>query len=172
MGGVSIMRIFDWRIIFFVGALLSISCIGSAVSVEFHGSLIDNPPCNVGGQPIDIQFGDIGVSNVDGQNYLKNFSIDFECGDSLGDDVQLYIEYGGVVAPFDSKALQTNTRGLGIRLSTQQGELIPPQSGMQITASSGDSATIFLSAVPVKDPNVILLEGPFEAVGTVEIQYP
>lgn len=38
--------------------------------------------------------------------------------------------------------------------------------------SSGSSAIVPLSAVPVRDPAIDLFEGIFTATGTVEIRYP
>lgn len=149
-----------------------------AVDVNFTANLIENPPCNVAGpdgadQPIKVQFGEVGVTKINGVNYQQDFTLTLSCGSGLGNAVALYLEYDGLNARFDDKALQGSQSGLGIRLY-HQGIVIPPNSGKPITMSSNGIATLPLSAVPVKDPDpaVTLYEGDFTATGIVELRYP
>lgn len=42
----------------------------------FHGALLEHPPCEINdGQPVEIDFGSVGVNRVNGQNYAKTFKI-------------------------------------------------------------------------------------------------
>lgn len=149
-----------------------------AVGVNFTANLIQNPPCDVSGpegmnQPIKVPFGEIGITKINGVNYQKDFTLTLSCGAGLGESVALYLEYRGMVAPFDEKALQTSILGLGIRLY-HEGHIIPPNTGTPIKMSSNGSADLPLYAVPVKDtdPAVTLFEKEFTATASVEMNYP
>nr|WP_282553592.1 fimbrial protein [Providencia sneebia] len=124
-------------------------------------------------QPIKVPFGEVGITKINGTNYQQDFTLTLSCGTGLGNAVALYLEYRGMNAPFDNNALQTNQAGLGIRLY-HQGVIIPPNSGTPITMSDGDTATLPLYAVPVKDPSpsATLYEGDFTATASVEMNYP
>ncbi|EKT58540.1 putative fimbrial subunit SteE [Providencia sneebia DSM 19967] len=120
-----------------------------------------------------MPFGEVGITKINGTNYQQDFTLTLSCGTGLGNAVALYLEYRGMNAPFDNNALQTNQAGLGIRLY-HQGVIIPPNSGTPITMSDGDTATLPLYAVPVKDPSpsATLYEGDFTATASVEMNYP
>lgn len=156
------------------------SCIVSSAQastrVNFHGTLINNPPCDITGEndPIYVDFDEVGITKIDGVNYMKDFTLTVTCGADLGNNVALYMGYNGMSALFDSDAVQTSLRGLGIRLYHNGGVVAPNNDDISVVMSSGFSKTIALSAVPVKDndPSLTLLEGPFSATGTVEIRYP
>lgn len=162
-----------------LGSLWGLSALtASAVEVNFTGNLIQNPPCDVAGpdgvnQPIKVLFGEVGITKIDGMNYQQDFSLTLSCGDGLGDAVALYLEYRGMQAGFDDKALQASQAGLGVRLY-HQGVVIGPMTGTAMTMSSNGTATLPLSAVPVRDSNpaAVLYEGDFTATASVEMNYP
>lgn len=158
--------------------LLFGSGVTQAVEVNFTGNLIQNPPCDVAGpdgigQPIKVPFGEVGITKIDGVNYQQDFTLTLSCGPALGSAVALYLQYTGMPAPFDVKALQASQVGLGIRLY-HQGVVVPPNSGAPMTMSSNGTATLPLYAVPVSDadPATVLYEGNFTATATVEMLYP
>lgn len=148
-----------------------------AVEVNFKGTLIDNPPCDVYGpdgvdQPIKVDFGEVGITKIDGVNYQQDVTLTLSCSTGLGQDVQLYLARdGGMVADFDNSALQTSKSGLGVRLY-YQGTVFPPNTGVLVTMSDNTTKSFPVYAVPVKDPSITLYEGPFTATATVELQYP
>ncbi|MDV5227793.1 MAG: fimbrial protein [Pseudomonadota bacterium] len=147
-----------------------------AVPMTFGGTLIGNPPCDITGDddPVSVKFGDVGISRIDGVNYAQPFTLTVTCGADLGNSVALFMGYDGMNADFDDRALQTSREGLGILLS-YNGTVIKPDNGdIPVTMSSHGVMTLPLVAVPVKDSNpaLVLLEGPFNATGTVEIRYP
>lgn len=163
-----------WAMMVVVMSACFVSLAHASTQVNFHGTLIDNPPCDITGEndPIYVDFDEVGITKIDGINYMKDFTLTVTCGADLGNNVALYMGYNGMNAPFDDDAVQTNLRGLGIRLY-YQGHVIPPNDDdIPVAMSSGVSRIIELSAVPVKDTSIDLLEGPFTAVGTVEIRYP
>ncbi|EMF7615102.1 fimbrial protein [Providencia stuartii] len=165
------------RLSVFVSASLILQ-MAHAVDVNFTANLIQNPPCDVSGpegvnQPIKVPFGEVGITKINGVNYQKDFTLTLSCGAGLGESVALYLEYRGMAAPFDDKALQASVPGLGIRLY-HEGQVIPPNTGTPIKMSSNGSAALPLYAVPVKDtdPSVTLFEGGFTATASVEMNYP
>lgn len=150
----------------------------SAVEVNFTGNLIQNPPCDVAGpdgidQPIKVPFGEVGITKINGVNYQQDFTLTLSCGDGLGSAVALYLEYRGMQAGFDDKALQASQAGLGVRLY-HQGVVIPTNTGTAVTMSDNGVASLPLYAVPVKNPNpaAVLYEGDFTATASVEMNYP
>ncbi|WP_321157944.1 MULTISPECIES: fimbrial protein [Providencia] len=159
-------------------ALLALST-AQAVEVNFSGNLIENPPCDVAGpdgpnQPIKIDFGEVGITKIDGVNYQQDFTLTLTCGPELGNEVPLFLQYmSPLIASYDNKALRTNVTGLGIRLY-HNGAVIGPGTGSAMKMSSNGTATLPLYAVPVRDPNpsVVLREGPFTASATVQMLYP
>lgn len=165
-----------------LGSLWGLSALmpltASAVVVNFTGNLIQNPPCDVSGpaglnQPIKVLFGDVGITKIDGVNYQQDFTLTLSCSAQLGEGVALYLEYRGMQAGFDDKALQASQPGLGVRLY-HQGVVIPTNTGTAITMSSNGNTTLPFSAVPVRDPDpsATLYGGAFTATASVEINYP
>ncbi|HFF8523332.1 fimbrial protein [Providencia vermicola] len=163
-----------------IGLILSglVSLNSYAVDVKIKGNLIKNPPCHITGpdgpdQPIKIQFGEMGITKINGENYQQNFTLKVNCEDGLGEGVLLYLEYRGIKSPFDNNAIQAYPAGLGIRLY-HGGVVIPPNTGTKIIMSNNDTAELPLTAIPVKDnrPSVVLREGDFTASATIEILYP
>lgn len=151
---------------------------GYAVDVNFTANLIGNPPCDVSGQdgpdqPIRVPFDDVGVTKINGENYRQDFTLTLSCGTGLGNTVALYLQYRGMAASFDEKAIQAIPSGLGIRLY-YEGVVIPPNSGTPITMSDNGIESLPLYAVPVKDtdPSVTLYEGDFTATASMEMNYP
>lgn len=153
--------------------LVSFSVI--AVPVFFTGTLIDNPPCSVNNaEPLDVPFGEVGITKIDGVNYAQSFTLNLNCNASLGGETVLFLEYDGISADyFDVGALQTNRYGLGIRLyHSSDSALFPINSGHAIMMTGGSASSLNLYAVPVKAPGVDLPEGEFTATATFELQYP
>ncbi|MGJ3355453.1 fimbrial protein [Providencia sp. Je.9.19] len=159
-------------------ALLSYST-AKAVEVNFSGNLLENPPCEVAGpdgpnQPVKVQFGEIGITKINGINYQQDFTLTLSCGPELGNSVGLYLQYmSPFVASYDSKALSTSINGLGIRLY-HNGVVVGVNTGSKMIMSSNGTATLPLYAVPVRDPNpaITLREGDFTASATVQMLYP
>lgn len=146
-----------------------------SVEVNFTGTLIDNPPCTVNNsEAIAIDFGEIGITKIDGVNYPQPLTLTLDCASTLGGDTVLSLEYDGMAAnSFDIQALQTSRKGLGIRLYQSAGsQLFPINSGYSITMAGGSSTSLDLYAVPVAASGADLLEGEFTATASFELQYP
>lgn len=171
MGKFNIMKSIKFAILLLLSTNIFLIPSYASVRVNFGGNLLGNPPCDVTGA--DVDFGEVGVTKIDGINYTQNFTISVECPADVG---ALYIAYSGMTADsFDNKALQTSVAGLGIRLFYNGSVIVPDNHDIPITMpAAGGIVPISLSAAPVRDmsPSFLLLEGEFRATGTVEVRYP
>lgn len=150
-----------------LGAVLTLPLPTQAVDIIFGGRLVQAPSCEINeGQTIDVDFGDrVGVSKVDGVNYLQpiNYRITCQPGATT---LELGLRVVGPPTIFDGAALQTNVADLGIRL-LQNGQ--PLQVNQRIAIDPQNPP--FLQAVPVKKAGVALPEGLFEVAATLLADY-
>ncbi|OAT51332.1 fimbrial protein [Providencia heimbachae] len=163
-------------LVFTLSSLVSVAV--SAIEVNFTANLIQNPPCDISGpdganQPIKVPFGDVGITKINGVNYRQDFTLTLNCGAGLGNAVAVYLEYRGMIAPFDDNALQASLLGLGVRLY-QNGNVVPPNTGIPINMSSNDTRDLSFYAVPVKDTSPVstLYAEDFTATASMELNYP
>lgn len=120
----------------------------AASSMSFSGTLIEPPPCTINsGGMIDVDFQRrVGISKVDGVNYLKTIDYNIDC-DPGSNPWEMRLTVSGSVTSFDTAAVQTTIVGLGIRL-LQNGQ--PFVLHTPITVPRGGK--LLLQAVPVQDP--------------------
>lgn len=164
--------------------LLSLFSSSSQASIEvyFKGNLIDNPPCDVydangKDQPIRINFGEIGITDIDelnvsrNGNYQQNFTLTVSCGAGLGNSVTLYMKYKGMPTNFYNDALQTTEPNLGIYLESD-GTAVKPNDGLKVVMSSNGTKQLPFTATPIRNKGSMPAEGTFTATATVEMLYP
>lgn len=139
----------------------------AASNMAFNGTLIEPPPCTISdGGIIDVDFQDrVGISKINGVNYLKNIDFSIACNPTTN-PWEMRLTVSGIVASYDAAAVQTNINGLGIRL-VQNGLPFTLDTPVVITRGS----TLVLQAVPVKQPGVTLTEGTFQATATLLAEY-
>ncbi|MGQ6230874.1 fimbrial protein [Serratia sp. IR-2025] len=139
-------------------------------NLNFSGTLVDMPPCNINdGQPLDIEFGEMGINKVDGTNYAQTFTIIYDCEGTSKDKVLRYL---GNVTAFDKAAVQSNIADFGIQLRHSRNESVTPfEVGQTIPIASYTSSSTFI-ATPVKKAGVELREGAFTAGATLQLEYP
>lgn len=142
----------------------------TSTNVTYSGTLIDSPPCTInGGEPVEIDFGEMGVNKVDGHNYAKNFALVYECGDASSDKTLRYL---GAATTFDPAAVQSNIPEFGIRLQHQKdGAITPFDVGSTLAIPSYLAGSQFI-ATPVKNADAELQEGAFTAAATLQLEYP
>lgn len=158
--------------------LLLISQFSWAISVNFTGNLIENPPCEIynkdSGQPIRISFGEIGSAKVNGDNYREYFELTLHCDMTSNSNLPLELKYVSPnVASYDTRAVSTSITGLGILLY-YNGEAAPVNSSIisPIKNIQNDGKLIFpFYAVPIKNSNATLLDGDFKATAEFQIKY-
>ncbi|TFZ49509.1 pilus assembly protein [Serratia proteamaculans] len=138
---------------------------GDQIDVTFHG-VLKQRPCHISNdQDIAVHFGNVGVNKVDGSRYLQKISYSLLC-DEPDAGVALMLSVKGTPTGFDLAAVKTNADGLGIRV-LQDGKAFTLNSRMKITYKTPPK----LEVVPVKDPNVTLVEKPFTATATLLAEY-
>ncbi|WP_434461847.1 fimbrial protein [Serratia plymuthica] len=158
---------------FCAGILLSAALVlpqvapAQAANMSFQGTLVQAPSCEINeGSTIDVNFGDrVGVSKVDGANYLQNIDYRITC-EPGATTLELGLRVVGAPTIFDGAALQTNITDLGIRL-LQNG--LPLQVNQRVVIDPKNPPR--LQAVPVKKMGSALPEGVFEVTATLLADY-
>ncbi|CAI8882208.1 Pilus assembly protein [Pseudomonas sp. IT-232MI5] len=129
-------------------AIFSLACV--ADNMQFTGTLLARPVCAVSdkGRRIDVSFGNLAVSRIDGERYLKPIPYQISCpGAVIGASWRMRLTLKGVPAVFEPKALQSSVSDLGIKLMLGGTELIPNQPRyIQVIPT----ALPLLEAVPIK----------------------
>lgn len=138
---------------------------GDQIGVTFHG-VLKQRPCHINNdQAIAVHFGNVGIHKVDGSRYLQQVSYSLLCDDPDA-GVALMLSVKGTPTGFDLAAVSTSANGLGVRI-LQDGKPFTLNSRMKVTYKTPPK----LEVVPVKDPNVTLVENPFTATATLLAEY-
>ncbi|MEB5742699.1 fimbrial protein [Klebsiella aerogenes] len=139
-----------------------------AAEMNFKGTLVEPPPCTINNdQDVLVSFGDsVGVSKVDGSNYIQPVDYHLMCDVTSPQDGLNIMLTTTNQSGFDAAAVQSSVEGLGIRLLVD-GQ--PAEFDKPIPASVDRQPV--LQAVPVKAPGVSLTEGPFSATATLQVIY-
>ena len=153
--------------IFLLFLPVSMAQSGTQGDMVFYGKLNMPPACTINsGQRVDIDFGErVGVSKVDGKNYLQVINYRINC-DKEGGGMILGLTLSGPVSSFDNAALQTDIEYLAIRI-LQDGQ--PIELNKRIIVSL--SRPPVLEAVPVKKAGTTLSSGAFKVTGTLIADY-
>ncbi|WP_375056774.1 fimbrial protein [Zobellella sp. DQSA1] len=137
----------------------------SSTSVTVRVTVVAPPPCVINGdRPIEVDFGEVITTRVDGRRYLQWVNYNLECTDSASNTLRMRIEGSG--ASFDGEVLQTNVADLGILLISN-GLRLPLNQWQDFTYPNKPG----LMAVPVKRPGAALAGGNFSAGATLVVDY-
>lgn len=136
-----------------------------AATVTIKGTVV-RPACNLNnGNDINVAFGDVVISKIDGQAYKKLPLIySLTCEDQTA---KLQFSISGTAASFGSGLLTTSKTGLGIQFMSDDGKL-PLNSGI-VKFNAGEKPALY--AVPAKNASVDLDTGNFSATATLSIDY-
>ncbi|WP_426766912.1 fimbrial protein [Erwinia aphidicola] len=152
--------------------LPAIEASAGVATVSLTGTLLMTPSCKVtsaDNRRIEVSFGDsVGISRVDGVQYRQPLNYHISCDNSKPAKTGLVLTLKGDIASFDTSkaALQTSVKGLGIRI-LQNGSPMVINQPIKVTPT----ALPALEAVLVKQSDVTLQEGPFDAVATLMADY-
>lgn len=132
----------------------------------FNGTLNEPPPCTINsGNNIEVDFQDVGVSKVDGVNYLKPVHYTITCSaDTLPWEMVLTVR--GVATSYEASAVQSSVPDLGVRL-IQNGVPLPLNTLLLINPATPP----VLEAVPIKRPGGSLGPGAFTSSATLLAQF-
>lgn len=119
------------------------------------------------GQLINVEFGEISGSNLNGSSYPQHIPVQFQCAGGSFEDGSLNIKLAvsGAAASFNDNAFKTNKSDLGIQL-THNGELVIPNVFYPVP-NIGNGGSWNLLAVPLANGNKENDEGEFNASATI-----
>ncbi|MBF1994875.1 fimbrial protein [Serratia symbiotica] len=119
------------------------------------------------GQLINVEFGEISGSNLNGSSYPQHIPVHFQCAGGSFEDGSLNIKLAvsGTAASFNDNAFKTNKSDLGIQL-THNGELVIPNVFYPVP-NIGNGGSWNLLAVPLANGNKEIDEGEFNASATI-----
>ncbi|WP_273830949.1 fimbrial protein [Serratia bockelmannii] len=155
-----------WRML--VGMLVALPMLAWAApsaKVTVKVTVVAPPPCVINNnRPIEVEFGDVMTTRVNGNNYNMPVNYTLDCTGATSNAMKLQVQGAG--AAFDTTVLQTTTPGLGIEL--RQGDTkLDVNSWLNFTYPTKPE----LWAVPVKDSGVTLTGGEFSAGATMKVDY-
>ncbi|EIM8480856.1 fimbrial protein [Serratia marcescens] len=164
MDGTVIMRRVAWYGV--VGVLAALPMLAAAVTtVTVKVTVVAPPPCIINDdRPIEVEFGDVMTTRVDGNNYKMPVNYSLSCTDASSNAMKLQVQGNG--AGFDGTVLQTNKTGLGIELRQGDSKLAV-NSWLNFTYPNKPE----LWAVPVKQSSATLTGGEFSAGATMKVAY-
>lgn len=141
---------------------------GDSVTYNFTGTYLLTTPCTISNDEVlNIPFGNVGISKVDGSNYIQSIPYLVNCKGAT-DDSPVRLMVTGTAATYDTAALVTSADGLGIRI---QADGKPMKINEALTTTLGALQAVALTAVPVKDPDKELSEQSFSATATLTAEY-
>ncbi|MBP5107436.1 hypothetical protein [Pseudomonas protegens] len=109
------------------GAALSLACM-AADNMQFTGTLLEHPLCTVSdkGGRIDVRFGNLVISRIDGEQYRKTIPYQISCpGADTTATWRMRLTLKGNHPEFEPKALQSSVPNLGIKVLLGGAELVP-----------------------------------------------
>ncbi|WP_436976614.1 fimbrial protein, partial [Salmonella enterica] len=84
-----------------------------AENLKFHGTLISPPNCTIShNQTIDVEFGNMLISKIDGTRYAQNVPYEITCDSAVRDDTMtMTLTLSGSVTDFNQAAINTSVAG-------------------------------------------------------------
>lgn len=153
-----------------VGVVMTLASGGDAVALSAVALInltvnIMAPPCVINdNRPIEVEFGNVMTTRVDGNDYRMPVNYTLDCKDAPSSAMKLQVQGAG--ASFDGALLQTSNAALGIKLQSGTTPL-PINTWLNFTYPNKPE----LSAVPVKQSGITLAGGEFTAGATMKVDY-
>lgn len=150
-----------------LGLLAGIPLMAGAITstVTIKVTVLTPPPCVINNdRQIEVEFGDVMTTRVDGNNYRIPVDYTLSCQGASSNAIKLQVQ--GTGANFDSNVLRTQKTGLGIAL-LQGGSRLPINHWLNFTYPN----TPRLEAVLVKQDGITLSAGEFTAGAVMKVVY-
>lgn len=148
-----------------LAALPLLAWAAPTATVTVKVTVVAPPPCVINDdRPIDVEFGDVMTTRVDGDNYKMQVNYTLSCPGAPSNAMKLQVK--GTGAAFDATVLQTNKAELGIELRQGDSKLAV-NDWLNFTYPNKPE----LWAVPVKQRGATLSGGEFSAGATMEVAY-
>lgn len=162
----SVLKILLHLISGVLAVLLFTRSIAEAATVKVKVTIIAPPPCTINnGLPIEVEFGEIMTTRLDGNQYSTPVDYSLDCSTAVTNALKIQVR-GNSASFGDGKLLRTNKEGLGIRLLWGDNEM-PINIWGDFTYPNIPK----LRAVPVKRAEAMLTEGEFTASATLQVSY-
>lgn len=137
----------------------------AVTNITVKVTMVAPPPCIINdNRPLEVEFGDVITSKVDGINYRMQVNYTLSCDAAASNAMQLEVHGNG--ASFDNTVLQTNKDGLGIKLM-RGGEDLPVNTWVPFTYPNVPDMWV----IPVKEAGVALTTGEFSAAASMRVSY-
>lgn len=131
-----------------------------------------------GGQTIEVEFGDLPGSDLDGERYAKKVPIDFSCqgGKFQGQSLHVNLGISGKESYFNPTYLQTTRdgyqggdviRNLGIKFKQENGGILDLNTFYPMKNMYGNSGTWGFIAAPISNRDAEIAAGDFYATATI-----
>lgn len=123
---------------------------GKADNMQFTGTLLERPLCTISdkGGRMDVRFGNIAISRVDGEHYRRAIPYQINCPGANPNTLwRMRLTLKGKHTDFEPKVVQSSVPDLGIKVLLG-GTALTPDEPRLIEISP--SAMPLLEAVPVK----------------------
>ncbi|MBO1505163.1 fimbrial protein [Serratia proteamaculans] len=119
------------------------------------------------GQLINVEFGEISGSNLDGNSYPQSIPVRFQCEGGSFEDGTLNIKLAvsGTPAPFSNNSFKTDKTDLGIEIK-HNGQLVVPNEFYPVP-NIGNGGSWNLVAAPLASGGKEIAEGEFNASATI-----
>lgn len=156
------------RIALFIVLSLCGTASRASPDITFHGFLTEPPTCVVsGGKIIEVQFVDVVIDDISGENYKQQVPYSVTCdADNTDSSIKMMLTWKGAQTDFNDAAVQTDVTGLGVEFQ-QGGQRFRQNVPLEI--SKDNLPTLY--TVLVKKSGVELTEGDFEAYATLQVDY-
>ncbi|HCB2860477.1 fimbrial protein [Klebsiella aerogenes] len=144
----------------------------NTTQINLSGSLIEPPPCTInGGAPIVVDFGQVGISRVDGTNYAQNIDYQISCNNDPDNNpwvmglTVLATPSGIGISIMKATIDGSDSTDLGIEMRLG-GSYFPLNQRVEIKRPLP-----ILQAIPYKRDGATLPEGAFHATATLLADY-
>lgn len=137
---------------------------GKTAVVTVKVEVVAPPQCIVNdNRPIEVEFGDVMTTRIDGVNYRVPVNYTLSCDVSANNSMKMQVQG---TAAFDGQALQTSVDGLGIRLQNGTSTLAVND---WLNFNYQDQPELW--ATPVMQAGVALPAGEFTAGASLRVDY-
>ncbi|MGG4661834.1 fimbrial protein [Providencia vermicola] len=151
-----------------VMGLLSMVCHGSNIAqITVKVTILSPPPCTINhNQPIEVDFGDVMTTRVDGKNYRMPINYTLDCTSLEKNTLRMLIMGNTVNLGQATNALETNIPnfGIGLERGTTAFNINTP-----LDFTFPNQPTLY--AVPMKKDGVTLQTGGFTSSSVMQVTY-
>lgn len=150
-----------------IGLLSAVSYGSNIGQVTVKVTIVSPPPCTINNdQPIEVDFGEVMTTRVDGVNYRMPVNYTLDCTSLVKNALRIQITGSAIDLGKATNALETNIPDFGIALERDSTPF-----NINESLDFVHPAKPVLYAVPIKKDGVTLPTGTFHASSTMSVTY-